>query len=84
MQTYNESDYLLISFLNRQQTIESSWFADVELLFKFGIQCNFDRSLYKYCVGATDGNMDDQELNEPQNRVALLKGNGSKLISAFL
>lgn len=25
-----------------------------------------------FCV--SDGNMEDQELNEPQNRVALLKG----------
>lgn len=28
-------------------------------------------SMY-FCV--SDGNMEDQELNEPQNRVALLKG----------
>uniref|UniRef100_A0A8C7ZHY4 Sarcolemmal membrane-associated protein n=1 Tax=Oryzias sinensis TaxID=183150 RepID=A0A8C7ZHY4_9TELE len=30
----------------------------------------------------SDGNMDDQELNEPQNRVALLKGNHAGLESA--
>lgn len=33
-----------------------------------------NKNLYvPVCI--SDGNMDDQELNEPQNRVALLKGN---------
>ncbi len=41
----------------------------------------------RVCVRVSDGNMDDQELNEPQNRVALLKGNhgnSSQLCSSAL
>lgn len=36
---------------------------------------HYKQIVKKYlCVCVSDGNMDDQELNEPQNRVALLKG----------